>query len=177
MGKNIKKEYQKLALIFGLIYGLISVGLSIFLYSLDSHIEKPIWSNIFMLIVGITITFLSIFIYRKKLNGFIEVEQAIKLGVAVSLVAGIIAATSNEVYFSQIEEPEAKEERLVEAKKQLEERYPDSSEEKIEEGVETTKNFMEPVTRVAVGTMWMIFLGLIYSLIAGLILQRQKPIT
>ena len=171
-----QNTYKKIALIFGLIYGLIGVGLSIFLYSLNKHLDQPDWSHIFKIIVGLSITFIAIFIYRKKLNGFISVEQAIKLGVAVSLIAGVIEATSNEVYFSQIEKLEIKEERLVEAKKQFEETYKDSSAEEIEKGVETTKKFMEPVTRIAIGTMWMVFIGLIYSLIAGLILQKKKPI-
>src|SRR5690625_1032123 len=175
MERNIKKEYQKLALIFGLIYGLMGVVLSVTLYMMDRHLDQPAWAHILKIIIGASIVFYAIFQYRKKLNGFINVEQAIKLGVAVSLIAGIVEATSNYIYLSQIEKPEAKEKMLVETKKQFEEQYPDSSEEKIEEGVGTTKKFMEPVTRGAFGTMWMVFIGLIYSLIAGLILQRHKP--
>lgn len=172
--KNPKKAFQKLALNYGLIYGLFSVLLSVIVYSSGDYLQKPAWSTILITFFGFGITYYAIFLYRKALGGFLNLGQAMKMGVAVALIGGIIASISNYVFMTYIE-PGLVEEMLELGRRQLEESG--ISDDQIEMSLEMSKKFMQPWLMTAMGIISSVFMGIIYSLVAGLILQKKQPLS
>lgn len=72
------------------------------------------------ILLGFLTTFIAIYLFKKNNHSFLKVEQALKLGLAISLVAGVIEATSNQFYFTKIN-PEADKEMLIQYEKNLRE--------------------------------------------------------
>src|SRR5699024_6990404 len=169
-----KKAFQKLALNYGAVLGLFSVLLSVIVYSMDSYLQKPAWSTILVTFIGFAITYYAIFQYRKLLVGYINLGQAMKLGIAVSLIGGIIFSLSNYVFMTYIE-PGLVEEMIELGRRQLEEN-PAITEEQLEMSLEMSRKFMQPWLMAAMGILSMVFMGVIYSLVSGLILQKKRPI-
>jgi|SRR5690625_3349127 len=170
-----KNSFKKLALNYGLLTGIFSILLSVIVYVMGSYLEKPWWSTVLITLVGFGITYYAILQYRGLLNGFLNIGEAMKLGVAIALIAGIIAALSNYVFVTYIE-PGLIDEMLELGRQQLEESGNSLSDEQIEMSLEMSKKFMQPWMMAAMGVISSVFMGVIYSLIAGLILQKKKPI-
>lgn len=174
MENTSKKAFQKLALNYGLLFGLFSVLLSVVVYSMDSFIEKPFWSTIAITFVGFAITYYAIQQYRIQLGGFLTLGQAMKLGVAIALISGIIASLSNYIFMTYIE-PDTVNKMLELGRQKLEESPNSLSDEQIEMSMEMSKKFMQPWLMTAMGILSSVFMGVIYSLVAGLILQKKEP--
>ncbi|HLW14085.1 MAG TPA: DUF4199 domain-containing protein [Flavobacteriaceae bacterium] len=175
METTSKKAFQKLALNYGLLLGLFSVLLSVVVYSMGSFIEKPLWSTIAITFIGFGVTYYAILQYRTQLGGFLTLGQAMKLGVAIALIAGIIASLSNYIFMTYIE-PDTVEKMIELGRQQLEESPNALSDEQIEMSMEMSRKFMQPWLMAAMGILSSVFMGVIYSLVAGLILQKKKPI-
>ncbi len=172
---NPKKAFQKLALNYGLLLGLFSVLLSVIVYSMDSYMEKPAWSTILITFVGFGITFYSIYQYRKELSGYINIGQAMKMGVAVALIGGVISAISNYIFMTYIE-PDMIERMIELGRSQIEESGQNLTDDQIEMSLEMSRKFMQPWVMASMAIISSIFMGVIYSLVSGLILQKKKPL-
>lgn len=175
METNSKSSFKKLALNYGLLTGLFSILLSVIVYVMGSYLVKPWWSTVLITLAGFGITYYAILQYRSLLNGFLTLGQAMKLGVAIALIAGIVAALSNYVFVTYIE-PGLIDEMIELGRQQLEESGNSLSDEQIEMSLEMSKKFMQPWMMAAMGVISSVFMGVIYSLVAGLILQKKNPI-
>lgn len=175
MKTTAKKAYQKLALTYGVLTGLFSVLLSVIVYTMGNFIEKPLWSTIAITFVGFAITFYAIQQYREQLSGYLSLGQAMKMGIAVALIGGAIATLSNYIFMTYIE-PGTVEQMLELGRRQLEESGNNLSDEQIEMSIEMSKKFMHPGIMMAMGIISSVFMGVIYSLVSGLILQKKNPI-
>lgn len=172
MTTSTKSPFKNLALTYGGLLGLFSILLSVIVYSLGSFMEKPLWSTLAITFVGFGITYYAILQYRSKLGGFISLGQAMKLGIAVSVISGIIAVLSNHVFITYLE-PDTIDQMLEAARMKFEEQG--LADDQIEMGLSMSKKFMSPFMMAATGVLASIFTGAIYSLICGLILQKKDP--
>lgn len=175
MKTTTKKAYQKLALTYGVLMGLFSILLSVIVYTMGSFIEKPIWSTILITFVGFAITFYAIHQYRDQLGGYLNLGQAMKMGIAVAVIGGAIAALSNYIFMTYIE-PGTVEQMIELGRRQMEESGNNLSDEQIEMSLEMSRKFMHPGIMAAMGIISSVFMGVIYSLVSGLILQKKQPL-
>lgn len=176
METTSKKAFQKLALNFGVLTGLFMILQSVIRYITGTPInQRPsVLFIIFTTLVIFGITYLAIFQYRKQLGGYLALVQAIKIGVAVALIFGIILSLWDYVLYTYIESDgwellREEEIRTIEENESLSDDQKDLNIAIIEKTM--TPLFMT-VTKVLVSA----FMGVIYSLVAGLILQKKKPI-
>lgn len=137
---------------------------------MGSYIEKPLWSTLAITFVGFGITFYAIKEYRTKLGGLLSLGQAMKLGIAVAVISGIIAVISNYIFMTYIE-PDTIDKMLEAGRMQMEDSG--ATDEQIEMGLEMSRKFMKPGIMVAMGILSSVFMGAVYSLISGLILQKK----
>lgn len=172
MENTTKKSFKNLAFTYGGILGIVSILLSVIVYSMGSYIEKPLWSTIAITFLGFGITYYAIQQYRTQLGGFISLGQAMKLGIAISFIAGVIAVISNYIFINYIE-PDTIPMMLEQARIKLEESG--ASDEQIEMTLEMSEKFMKPAIMSAMGVLSSVFMGVIHSLICGLILQKKDP--
>lgn len=175
METTSKKAFQKLALNFGVLTGLFSILLSVIVYVMGVYLEKPWWSTVLITLVGFGITYYAFIQYRSQLGGYLTLGQAMKLGVAIALIAGVIASLSNYIFMTYIE-PDLVDQMIELGRRNLEESGNGLSDEQIEMSLEMSRKFMQPWIMAAMGVIASVFMGVIYSLVAGLILQKKNPI-
>ena len=155
----------------GLIAGII---LSIGWYAMANSIgfySVQVFINVYILKLCLIIAgvFASVFIVKRRNNGFLEFKTALQTGMLYCLVFAVIAAIFNYIYYTYIT-PDTIDFFVAEAKRYAE------SQGKIE-GEKLTK-FLDAERR-GFGSFAVIppvlFWGLIASLIAGLIFQKKDP--
>jgi uncharacterized membrane protein YagU involved in acid resistance len=110
--------------------------------------------------------------YRDEVNeGLLSLGEAVKMGLFIALVAGIIAALFGLLY-NQVIDPGYMESQFEAMREGLEERG--LSDEQIEQQM-TFMNMLlnNPVLTVAFTIVWTAILGLLKALIAGAILKKE----
>lgn len=158
---------------YGLMLGVALVLLSVISYALGQTYNPNIIFSVLQYIIPFVVIFLGIKAFRALNNESLTLGEAIKTGLGVSLIGGIILAIYMFV-FLQFVEPDffTKMAETVQAK--IIESNPNLSDEQIEQTVAMSQKFSNVWVTVASTIMMSLFGGLIYSLICGLILKRNK---
>jgi len=168
-----KISSKSIILTYGLYLGIASILLLVVNYSFG-NIYNPHWTvNVFSYILIIVFIVLGIKVFKTKNNGFLNLADAIKLGVGIALVSGIIGAIYFFVFSSFIEPDFTL--KVSEFQEQLlYEKFPDMDEALIEQQVEMSKKFMTPGIMAGMTIVGNVIIGLIISLIAGLIMKKEE---
>ncbi len=80
----------KFSLNYGLILGAISVVFGLMLYSMDAHANQDTSNTVISIVLAVAVTMWGIFNFRKANGGLLSLGQAIKLGIGIALISGII---------------------------------------------------------------------------------------
>lgn len=165
---------SKFVLNYGLILGIIMVVLGVIMYVADYHLD-PHWSfSVISFAVFIAVVFYGIKAFKNENSGFLTIGEAIKVGVGIALIAGIISAIwafilSNYIepdYFVQM--AEMQREKMVE-------RFPDMTDEQLDKASEMNATFMKPWFTMSVTIVSNLLFGLLTGLVAGLIMKQKRP--
>ena len=158
---------------YGLIYGGLAVVFSIMLFIMDMHYQGGSlqqWTG-FIIMVG-SITFAQI-AYRKLNDGYLNLSEAIKIGLGVTLI-GILIALVYGWFQATIVDPNQIEKATEFALNQAIDQNP----EMTDEMVAMTKEWIEWGTSPGISTAFALgfglLFGLIFSLITGLIFKKSK---
>ena len=100
--------------------------------------------------------------------------EAIKVGLAISLIAGILGVVYNYIFMNFIE-PDTINQMLEMTREQMLEQNPDMPEEQMEMAMGITEKMMSPVIMAAMGIIFSLFLGFIISLITGAVIKQKRP--
>ena len=168
---------KQTAIRYGLMLGLISIA-----FSLVSNImgfSDPRDPNTMMgILMGVLSFGISIFIivlalkhYRDELNnGIMSLGQAISVGIMVALVSGLIAAVFSVLYYTVID-PGYFDTILEGTRQKMEDNGMDD--DQIDQAMRITSMFSNPIVTFFATLLSSAFVGLIISLIAGLIMKRE----
>src|SRR5690554_6208240 len=172
-------EYQqasikKIALNYGVLLALLSIVLQVISYVLDAHIDRPWWLSVLQLLISVGIVAMGLKVYRTENSGFLTLGQALKVGVAISLIAGIIAIIFNYIFMNYID-PDFVQKTLEFSKEQMIEQNPNMTQEQMDMAMDMSERFMSPLWMSAFALLGTLFFGFIISLIAGLIMKRNPP--
>jgi len=172
-------EYQqasikKIALNYGVLLALLSIVLQVISYVLDAHIDRPWWLSVLQLLISVGIVAMGLKVYRTENSGFLTLGQALKVGVAISLIAGIIAIIFNYIFMNYID-PDFVQKTLEFSKEQMIEQNPNMTQEQMDMAMDMSARFMSPLWMSAFALLGTLFFGFIISLIAGLIMKRNPP--
>ncbi|QBA64452.1 DUF4199 domain-containing protein [Muriicola soli] len=80
----------KFSLNYGLILGGISVVFALMLFFVDAHTSQDSTSQIIGIAIAVAVTLWGIFNFKKANGGLLSIGQAIKLGILISLISGVI---------------------------------------------------------------------------------------
>ncbi len=83
-------KIAKFSLNYGLILGAISVVYNLMLYSMDAHATQDTSNTVISIVLAVAITIWAIFNFRKANGGLLSLGQAIKLGIGIALISGVI---------------------------------------------------------------------------------------
>lgn len=165
---------KKIALNYGVLLALLSIVLQVISYVLDAHIDRPWWLSVSQMLISVGIVVMGLKAYRTENSGFLTLGQALKAGVAISLVAGIIAIIFNYIFMNYID-PDFVQKTLEFSKEQMIEQNPNMTQEQMDMAMDMSARFMSPLWMSAFALLGTLFFGFIISLIAGLIMKRNPP--
>ncbi|UWX53695.1 DUF4199 domain-containing protein [Maribacter litopenaei] len=167
-----KPKTGKFALIYGAILGGISMVFGLMLFSADMHYQGGIAVMLISLALSIAGIVIALIQFRKANGGFMSFSQALKVGVGVSLVAGIIGIIFNQLMANVID-PDMMAKAMELQRNQLMETT-SLTPEQIDAQMEMGKKFSTPTMQIVFGLIFSLFVGFVISLISGLILKRQE---
>ena len=164
---------KKFAINNGLLLGLLSIVLGVIFYVLDMHLERNWISSILSLALTTGVIIYAFKQYKGANEGFMTLGQAIKLGLGIALIAGIIGVIFNYLLMNVIE-PDMINQIMEKQQEAMIESNPNMTDQQLEAASEMTAKFMTPGMMAAFGLIGSLFFGFIISLITGLVMKRDK---
>jgi hypothetical protein len=164
-----KRSIWKETLNYGIILGLISVGLSVLTYMFDLTFKT--WLMWPMMLISVLVLFFLLRSYRDHYNnGYISYGKSVGAGVIINLYAAIIAAIFVYVLYAFID-PGLVDKSLAVAEERLVGRgVPDAA---IEKAMEVQAKMMKPWFTAMMSIINGVFMGLILSLIVSLFVMKK----
>lgn len=165
---------KKIALNYGLLLGLISIVFSVILYVTGNHLDRPWWGSIVSFIIMAGAIYYGIKAFKDESGQFLSLGEALKVGLAISLIAGIIGAIFNYIFVTVIE-PDFVTQMLELTREKMFEQNPNMTEEQAKMALDMSEKFMSPSMMSMFAIIGSLFFGFIISLIAGLIMKQNRP--
>ncbi|SEB42815.1 Protein of unknown function [Tenacibaculum sp. MAR_2009_124] len=163
---------KSIILNYGLYTGGISILLALVLYAIGKAADPGIALSIIGSVVPLTLLVLGIRKFKTENNGYISWGQAVKIGVGIALIWGVLALGFQYILENVIA-PELIEQKLEVARTTMENWG--ISEDVIEENLESQKN-QSPFLGIAMGLLFFAFMGFVVSAIAGAIMKKTEEI-
>lgn len=166
-----KPKTGKFALNYGALLGGISVIFILMLYSMDMHYQGGAMVIGVSVVLSLVIVVLGMIQFKKANNGFMSFGQGLKVGVGISLVAGIIGIAMNQLMQGVID-PEMMNKAMEFQKGTMLEAGMTS--DQIDAQLEMGKTFQTPLMQILFGLLFSVVFGFLYSLIPALILKKTE---
>ena len=166
-----KLSTGKFAMNYGLILGVVMILISIITYVTGLALEGAQWPNWIYYIIFPIIVIYAISQYKKHNANLLSLGEAIKVGLTIAVVSALV----NIIYgliFNYVIDPEFMGQMAdVIRDKMLE--NPGMTEELVDQQMKFVEIFMNPLLGSAMFIGLSMIFGLIYSLIAGLIMKKE----
>lgn len=157
---------------YGLYLGIASILVSVILYALGMHYDQDWKQGTFGFIIMVAIIFLGLKKYKELNNGYLTIGQALKTGVGIALIGGIISLIYSYVFMNFIE-PDFMANIMAGAEEKMIEQNPNLTDEQIEQALAISSKMSSPVILASISIFVSLFFGFIVSLITGLILKNN----
>lgn len=173
--ENNKTSATQIMLNYGLILAFITILVAIANYAFG-NVYDPHWS---VSVLNAALTIIIIVFGLKKLkesnNGLLSLGQALKTGLGIALISGIVYVIYFYVFVNFIEA-----EYFINAAKVAEDKiitqYPNMSDEQLEAAVAMSQKMSSFGMISAIVLIMSLFFGFIISLIAGLIMKKTEEV-
>lgn len=168
----------KAAINYGIVFGIIMILEFIITYALDIQPQENKWMGIINgvlnnLILPVLFIVLACNYFKKFNGGYISLGQAIKAGVAVTVIAAVVFSVFNIIF--NLIFPEYMAEAIEKMKQAQLMMNPDMSAEQMKMALAVSETFMKPYVALPIAVLMFAFIGLIYSLIIGAIVKKENP--
>lgn len=169
-----KTEAKQFVLNYGVLLGILSVFMGVITYVTNAYLNPSwIWGTISFLITVVVIS-LAIRAFKTKNSGFLSLGEALKVGIGVAVIGGIIGAIWMFLLMNYIE-PEYVNQLAEVQRETISEANPNMTEAQMNTAMEFNAKFTSPYFLLAFTLIGSLFMGLIISLIAGLIMKNKNP--
>lgn len=159
---------------YGIIQGLLMVVFAVILYALDMQFQAGILSFVISLAISIAILVLAYKQFKSVNEGFMSLGEAIKIGMGIALIAALISVIYQFVY-QQFIDPDYIERLIEYQQQQMVENNPEMTQEQVQMANDMTRKFSGVWTTSAIILIAGLFFGLIYSLIVGAVMKKERP--
>lgn len=166
-----KRSQAKVAMNYGLLYGLAGIAITLLFYFLGTDMESkiPMLTGFAALILFIIIGVKS---YRDEdLEGYISYGKSLGTGTLIALFGSIITAIFTVILFTYIA-PELPEKIIENAQQKLAEKG--MSDAQMEQGIKMTRMFMSPVWLFFFSILGTTFWGFVFSLIISIFTKKES---
>ena len=161
---------KSVAYTFGVILALYSILVLILLYVFNVTDSNWIVS-IINAAVTITIFVYGIITYKKKNGNVISLKEALKVGMGIAVLSGVIAAIYTYIHYAFVY-PEFSEMIYDKAVAQMAEQKMPA--EQMEQALSITEYTTSPWFFSLMGLIGSLFFGFIISLLTGLIIRNNN---
>lgn len=166
-----KPKTGKYALNFGLVLGAINIVFILMLYSMDMHYQGGAVVIVTSIILSLAVIIWAMVQFKKANNGYMTFGQGLKIGVGVSLIAGIIGITMNLVMETFID-PEMVSKAMDYQKALMLEKG--MTAEAINAQMKMAEPFQTPLMKILFGLLFSIIFGFLITLIPALVLKKKE---
>lgn len=169
-----KPSIIKSALMPGLYLGIILIVYALLMYLLDVHRESA-WNYLSFLWMAIGLFIAMTSIRDKTLGGSISYGQAFGAGFWTGFFAAIIGTIFTYFYFTYIN-PEIITEILLDSEEQMLEKYPNMSDEDIDNALVLTEKFTSGPVMTIFSFLMNLLSATVLSLIIAIFVKREETI-
>ncbi|WP_286760551.1 DUF4199 domain-containing protein [Salegentibacter sp. UBA1130] len=173
MENSTKVSPGKFGANYGLVLGIILVLISIIMYVTGMALEGKQWPMYIFYFIFLIVIVLAIKGYKKNNANYLSLSEALKTGVSAAVISGLIYLVYN-ILFNYVIEPNFAEDMIDVARDNMNE-MGNLTDEQIEMSLQWIKWVSNPFLGGAIWLGFSAFFGLIYSLIAGLIMKNKNP--
>lgn len=163
---------KQIMLNYGLLLGFTSVLINVVLYAAGKTYDQH-WSvGVVSIIITVAVIIMGIKKIKDLNGGFLSLSEALKTGLGIALIAGLISVAYTLIFTNFIE-PEFFARMMEVQQQKMLEAYPNFTDEQLEASMEMAKKMSGPVMTSAIAIIGSLFLGFIISLIGGLIMKKS----
>ena len=168
-----KISTKQIAFNFGLLLSAYNVITGLLLVFLNLQYQNNSTIGLINLGVIIGVIFYGIYYFKKSNDGCINISEALKTGIGISLVSGVISALYS-IILVYIIDPDFIEKTLEFQKKILLEKDKNLTIENANKMVDLQKKLTGPLTTSGFIIIFNLFIGFIVSLVGGLIFNKSQ---
>ena len=165
---------KKIALNYGLLWGIASIGIGVVTYVTNTHMERPWWASVLGIVIMVLAVAFGQQAFKKENAGYMSLGEALKVGMAVTAIAAVIGAIWMYIFVTTIDTEFIA--KTIEATEiNMATQQPDMTPEQKEAAMTMARRFTQPWIIATIGMLLTMFFGFIVSLISGLVLKNQNP--
>ena len=172
--ENSPLKTSTYALRYGLLLGLISVVFGVMILMLEMHYQQDQKIGIVSLAINLILIILGLVAFKKANGGYISLAQALKTGLGIALIAGIIAVTYQLILVTVLD-PDTIQKTIDFQMEKIRMEQPELPAETLDQIESMQRKFTSPWMMVAIGLVFSLFIGFVFSLIGGLIIKKSRP--
>ncbi|MFC4721273.1 DUF4199 domain-containing protein [Geojedonia litorea] len=166
-----KPTVGKFAMNYGIILGVIMILISVIMYVTGMSLEGVQWPQFLYYIIFPVVIFYAIGQYKKQNANVLSLGEALKTGVAIAAISAVVYVIYGLI-FNYIIDPEFMGQmKDVVRDKMLE--APNATQDMVDQQMKVVEMFMNPAIGSAIWIGASMLFGLIYSLIAGLVMKKE----
>jgi preprotein translocase subunit YajC len=165
---------KKIALPYGLLLSLATIVTSVIVYVMGMTYDQPWWQSLLNFVAMIGFIVYGIKAYKHDNEGFLSLAEALKMGLAIALVSGIIGGVFSYLFMTFIE-PDFAVNMLEVTRVNMISDNPEMTQESMDMALGLTEKMMTPGIIFAFSIVGSLFIGFIISLIAGLVMKNNRP--
>lgn len=162
---------KNLTMNYGIILGAIMVLISVAMYATGMALEGKQWPVFLYYVLFPVVIIYGISQYKKLNANSLSLGQAMKIGLKIAVISGLVYALYTLIFHYVIDTEFAQQSLEVARDKMLE--NPNMTEEMVDQSMEWAEKFSNPILG---GAFWIVMssiFGAIYSLIGGLIMKTE----
>lgn len=172
-----QKSTSKAHLEFGLFYGLAMILAFVTIYVLNiDPVENPsigvITSLCSYFFFPVLFIYFGILAFKKNNSGFASLGECLKTGVGIAFIGALLLAVFNIIF--NLIFPEYLEEVLNQTRRVMLKQNPSMTSEQLEATLSIIKKFSSPIFSVPMTLLMFSLVGLLYSLVIGLIVRKDR---
>lgn len=162
----------KFAMNYGLILGLVMIVIGVVTYVTGMALKLVQWPQwLYYVIFPVTVIY-AISQYKKTNGNLLSLGEAIKIGVIIGVISGLVYAIYGLI-FNYIIDPDFMG-LMMEATRDKMLENPNMTEEIVDQSMAMMEKFMNPLIGTSIWIALSAFFGLLYSLIGGLVMKKEQ---